>query len=324
MRASVVVPVRDGASVIGRCLEALLVQDLPAGELEVLVVDDGSTDATADVAAAYPGVRVLRQPPSGPAAARNRGARAARGEYVLYTDADCAPHPAWARSLLEAVERQGAVGAKGSYTTAQRSLVARFVQVEYETRYRRMARRASIDFVDTYSAIYRRDVLTGLGGFDERLPTATVEDQEFSFRVAEAGHRLVFVPEAAVEHLHADTLWRYARKKFAIGYWKVGVLRAHPGKAVDDAHTPQLLKVQIALTALAGLGVPAGLVGRRAWLALVPAAALVGSWTPFLAYALRRDPAVTLVAPGMLLVRALALGSGLVWGLVRSVGRGRD
>lgn len=321
MRASVVVPVRDGTEVIGRCLAALAAQDLPEGEMEVIVVDDGSTDGTAETVRRYRGVTLLQQAPQGPAAARNRGISRARGEYVLFTDADCAPRPTWARALLEAVEASGAAGGKGVYITRQESLVARFVQIEYETKYARMARRESIDFVDTYAAIYRRDVLEEVGGFDERLPSTSLEDQELSFRVAERGHRLVFVPGAVVEHLHAATLRRYARKKFSIGYWKVAVLASHPGKALDDAHTPQSLKAQIALTGLLGLSLllaPVG--GALRYGPLVLLALLAASWAPFLLYALRRDRGVALAAPGLLLVRAIALGLGLVWGFVQRRG----
>jgi len=323
VRASVVVPVRNGESVIGRCLQALMDQDLPSSEYEVIVVDDGSSDGTTRVVGGFPSVRLIRQPPRGPAAARNRGISEARGDWVLFTDADCAPYPGWARHLLKAVCDRDAAGGKGVYVTRQRSLVARFVQVEYETKYRRMARRETIDFVDTYAAIYRRDVLQAVNGFDERLPTTSLEDQELSFRVAERGYRLVFVPEAVVEHLHADTLRGYARKKFAIGFWKVAVLAAHPGKAMDDSHTPQSLKIQIALTALVGLAVPVAILAQVWWVPLVPAAFLVASWVPFVSYALHRDVAVGLVAPALLLVRAMALGSGLTCGLLR-LGRCRN
>ena len=76
--------------------------------------------------------------------------------------------------------------------------VPRFTQLEYEDRYDRMAGVESIDFVDTYSAAYRRDIFLANGGFDRTFPTASVEDQEFSFRLTEKGYRLVFVPSAKV------------------------------------------------------------------------------------------------------------------------------
>ena len=112
MRVSVIVPVRNGEKVIHGCLDALSAQDLPASDYEVIIVDDGSTDDTAEVVRRYPGVRLIQQPPAGPATARNRGIAATQGDIILFTDADCRPKPDWARRLVTALEKSGAAGAK--------------------------------------------------------------------------------------------------------------------------------------------------------------------------------------------------------------------
>ncbi|MBI2467114.1 MAG: glycosyltransferase family 2 protein [Candidatus Rokubacteria bacterium] len=91
--ASVVIPAYDAEATLPACLAALARQSLAPERFEVIVVDDGSTDATAQVAERA-GVRVVRLPANaGPAAARNRGAQAARGEVLVFTDADCEPTP---------------------------------------------------------------------------------------------------------------------------------------------------------------------------------------------------------------------------------------
>jgi hypothetical protein len=212
----------------------------------------------------------------------------------------------------------GVAGAKGVYCTRQRELVARFVQAEYEDRYDRMRPLGAIDFVDTYSAAYRRAVFFAFGGFDTSFPTASVEDQEFSFRLAEAGHRLVFVPHARVCHVHDRTLGEYVRRKFWIGYWKVRVMREHPGKLVRDSHTPQVLKLQIALAGMGAALIVAGVLDRGLAVAgLATWAALLVSALPFVVKLMRRDPAVVLIAPLCLFVRAWALGLGFLVGLSR-------
>jgi len=323
LSVSVVIPVYNGAATLPAGLRAVRKQTYPLDE--VIVVDDGSTDSSGDIARGF-GVRVISQSNAGPAAARNRGAAAAQGDILLFTDADCVPAPDWAERMVTAFTGPGVVGVKGVYRTRQRGLVARFVQAEYEDRYDRMRALETIDFVDTYSAGYRRDIFLASGGFDTSFPTASVEDQEFSFRLAEAGHRLVFVPDAQVFHIHDRTLGEYARRKFWIGYWKVRVMREHPDKLVRDSHTPQVLKLQVGLAALGGLLVVGGVLtpassfepGR--WLALAGPlawAALLISGLPFLAKLLRRDPAVVFVAPLLLFVRAWALGLGFLAGLLR-------
>lgn len=319
---SVVVPVRNGAATLPACLHALTQQTLPPAAYEVIVVNDGSTDDTAAVARRYP-VRCVDLPPSGPAAARNHGVAQAQGDLVFFTDADCAPASDWVARLAAAFAAPEVMGARGVYRTRQTSLVARFVQQEYQDKYDRTARRRSIDFIDTYSAGYRRAVFVENGGFETAFPVPSVEDQEFSFRLAEKGYRLVFVPDAVVFHQHDSTLGEYLRRKFWIGYWKAFLLRWHPEKALGDSHTPLSQRVQLGLQALAGLLGLLGLAlitttaGRALLLAALAAQVVFFATTlPFLLKLAQRDRPVALFGPGLLVARAAALGVGLAAGLV--------
>jgi lipopolysaccharide/colanic/teichoic acid biosynthesis glycosyltransferase/GT2 family glycosyltransferase len=326
-RISVIVPAYNATRLLPVCLAALNRQTCLPGE--IIVVDDGSTDDTAEQARCC-GARVLCQPNQGPAAARNAGARAARGDLLLFTDADCEPDPHWIEQLAAPFRDPALAGARGTYRTRQRSRVARFVQQEYEHKYehmaRCMARQGTVDFVDTYSAAYRRDVFLNNGGFDSAFKVPSVEDQEFSFRLARKGYNLAFVPGAAVWHQHDETLGEYVARKFGIGYWKAALLRWLPEKTWADSHTPASQRVQMACLGLLGLGIAGGALGlltALAWLA-TPAwlAALAGllvffiSALPFLARVWSRDRAVAAVAPLLLLCRAAALSAGLLAGMV--------
>jgi glycosyltransferase involved in cell wall biosynthesis len=329
---SVIVPAYNATHTIGRCLEALAHQTLPRDRYEVIVVDDGSVDGTGVEVKKHPGMQLLSQAHAGPAAARNLGAQHAQGELVLFTDADCEPAPDWIEQISAPFgpqslpEGEGLLaGAKGAYLTRQRALVARFVQIEYEERYERMARLTTLDFVDTYSAAYRRDIFVENGGFDTSFPVASVEDQEFSFRLAQRGYRMVFVPRARVCHwAHPDSLGTYWRRKFKIGFWKVKVLRRYPGKLWRDSHTPQSLKAQMALLAAGGPCLVGGCIWPPlAWGAGVAAALFLATAIPFLLMAWRKDRAVALISPPLLAVRALALGMGILAGLTQTRSAGR-
>src|SRR5688572_4347661 len=96
---SIVVPVYNGAAILGRCLGAAQAQDYP-GQFEVIVVDNGSTDRSHAVATEIEGVCVVNCRRRGPAAARNYGVRAARFELIAFTDADCVPEKGWLRGLV--------------------------------------------------------------------------------------------------------------------------------------------------------------------------------------------------------------------------------
>ncbi len=315
MRVSVIIPAYNAAVTLEPCLAALLAQSYPRDGYEIIVADDGSTDNTADLAARFSEVRLIRSEHHGAAAARNRGARAASGELLLFTDADCEPTARWIETLCAAFTDPRVVGAKGTYRTRQRELIARFVQLEYEEKYARMRRAATIDFIDTYSAAYRRDVFLANHGFDESFPTASVEDQEFSFRLAEQGHAMVFAPDAVVYHQHAATLGAYARRKFRIGYWKVLVHRRHPGKMFQDTHTPPTLKMQMGLFLAMVAAAIAALFAPAAWLVVgALAVAFVVSAVPLIVFIARRDAPIALIASLLILLRAAALGAGWVAG----------
>jgi glycosyltransferase involved in cell wall biosynthesis len=316
MDTSVIVPAHNAASTIGACLEGLLRQTVPQSSYEVIVVDDGSSDGTRDTVASYD-VRLVVQPHLGPAAARNRGVAEAKGRLVLFTDADCVPTESWIAEMVAPFSEAEVVGVKGAYGTRQVGIVPRFVQREYEARYGRMAKESRIDFIDTYSAGYRRTVFLQEGGFDVRYPSASVEDQEFSFRLAEQGYRLVFNRYAVVYHQHPETLAAYVKRKFNIGYWKVSVVQRHPRKALRDSHTPESLKAQMGLVLLLLALLLLSFVGGAFTCPFLLALAMfLGSVAPFTIEALCDEPRVGVVAPFLLFLRAVALASGMAKGVV--------
>jgi glycosyltransferase involved in cell wall biosynthesis len=318
---SVVVPAFNAEETIDPCLAALEKQTVPADRYEVIVVDDGSIDGTG-ARAERRRVRVLRQTNQGPAAARNHGAREARGELLLFTDADCVPAANWIEEMTKPFANPKVAGVKGIYRTRQRELAARFIQVEYEHKYERMRRREEIDFVDTYSAAFRRDLFLSYKGFDTSFPSASVEDQEFSFRLAENGHKMVFQPTAAVFHRHQPTFAGYLRRKFNVAYWKVRVLLKHPKKVGGDAHTPESLRLQIVLIyAFAGALVAALLFPRALILAGLSLVAFLASTLPFVSFARPRDLSVARLAPGVLFLRSIAFCAGLVAGAFGRISR---
>jgi glycosyltransferase involved in cell wall biosynthesis len=230
---SVIVPAFDAAATIERCIQALLRQSMPTEAYEIIVVDDGSADDTA-TRAIQAGARVVRLASNvGPGGARNTGVAVARGETIVFTDADCEPTPEFLTELTTPLRDPQVGGAKGVYLSKQRSLVARFVQLEYEHRDQHAARQPWLDVVATYACCYRRRDLMRIGGFDPRLRVC--EDQELSFRLAASGVRTALVPGARTYHTHCDGLWRYVRKKFRIARWKAHVVRRHPRMALRDS-----------------------------------------------------------------------------------------
>ena len=316
MSVSIIIPTFNGAARIGKCLEALLPQTVPINA-EILVVDDGSTDGTGVVVSRYSGVRLISQVNAGPAAARNRGALEAKGTIILFTDDDCVPSSDWLAAMTTPFQDPGVVGVKGAYRTRQQSLVARFVQADYEDRYRLMANLPEIDFIDTYAAAFRRERFLEMNGYDTSFPVACAEDIELSYRMSERGWKMKFVPTAIVYHTHPDTLRKYLQKKYKFAFWRMLALRKNPKKTLKDSHTPQIMKMQLLFVPALVLAVCCDLLwSPRISLSVLVGALFLFTTTPFTARVIRKDPVVALLCPLLLAARSCAQLLGVSGGIV--------
>ncbi|QDV36274.1 glycosyltransferase family 2 protein [Tautonia plasticadhaerens] len=203
MLASVVVPTYHRPELLGRCLDALATQDLDPKIFEVLVVDDAASPETrrqveAVAAAARPAIRYLAVTGRhGPAAARNAGWRAARGEVLAFTDDDCIPVRGWLAAGLSAIEG-GASAACGRVVMPLPD-----VPTDYQ---RNAAGLASAEFV-TANCFCRRDALESVGGLDERFSAAWREDSDLHFALLRAGLSIVRAPDAIVVHPVRPAPW---------------------------------------------------------------------------------------------------------------------
>ena len=233
---SVVIPAYNAEQTIAETVAACLTQDIPNDELEVIVVDDGSTDATARIVRGFP-VRVLRQENAGPAKARNAGWRAARGELICFTDADCIPHPDWISKLMAAYDGEGRIGAVGgSYDIANPgSFLAECVHQEIVSRHAGMPRK--VRALGAYNLSVRRSILKEIGGFSEAYRFASGEDNDLCYEIIKRDYGLIFEREALVAHHHPERLGRYLMEQARHGYWRVKLYERHPGMMKGDDYT---------------------------------------------------------------------------------------
>lgn len=200
---SVVVPARNAADLLPKLLAALG-RTTYDGVWETVVVDDASTDATADLATEW-GARVVRlESQSGPAAARNAGLAAARGSLIAFTDADCEPSPGWLSALTEALVGADIVtGPVQPAPGVPRGPFARTLSIRGESA-----------LFETANLAVRREVAERVGGFEPFKPVAgrrtglrpTVEeghfgeDAVFGWRARRTGAQTAFAPDALVHH----------------------------------------------------------------------------------------------------------------------------
>lgn len=203
MRCSVIIPTRDRSRHLPGCLAALSAQDHP--DYEIVVVDDGSKDATESVARQFPSVRYLRQERLGQVAARNLGIGAASGDLLVFTDDDCRPPPDWLRRH-ESYYSEARVGAAGGPLVPVRpSFFDRFYMAHYRSEFTtvfRIERITGWERALTGNFSMRREIVARLGDFDRRFHSGSDADQ--MRRLVRAGW--VFVQDHALGVAHEKRL----------------------------------------------------------------------------------------------------------------------
>jgi mycofactocin system glycosyltransferase len=255
---SVVIPTKDRASELDACLASLATLDYPADRIEVIVVDDGSTDDTPAVAAAHPCTYVVNQRNRGQSYSRNRGAREASGEILAFLDSDCVASPAWLRELTPffAWGRVAGVGGlvSGYYDSTR---LDRFEQVASSLNLGRrlllMTDDDSMGYIPTCSLLVRRDAYVAVDGLREDLRVG--EDVDLCWRLRAAGHWLVYTPTGEVWHRHRDRFTEMLRQRAVYGTSEPLLLSLHPDKRKTVTVRP--------LPALTVLGMAAALLSRR-------------------------------------------------------------
>lgn len=221
-QVTIIVPTYNRSYFIERAFTALLRQNYPPDKLEIIAVDDGSTDSTREILARlqneYPAFRYLAQANRGPAAARNLALRRARGEIILFTDDDCIADQNWVRELARGYEHPAVGGVAGQirYVPPGNNL-ANAIAAHANGKGQPLNDRGEIAFFITANASFRRAALEQTGGFDAVFPHAAHEDLDLSDRVRQAGWQLRYADSALVHHHHHYTFKGNLKKWCQIG-----------------------------------------------------------------------------------------------------------
>ncbi|MBN1593346.1 MAG: tetratricopeptide repeat protein [Candidatus Coatesbacteria bacterium] len=253
LRASVVIPTRDRAVILDRCLDALIEQIQEIGESEIVIIDDGSMDDTRDVVTAHSArskasVRLVEMGATmGPAAARNRGVIEAKGRLVIFIGDDIIVRRGFLmQHLAMHSEFSGAKYAVLGHTTWHPDLeITPFmwwlersgVQFEYE----RIERYGPTwQHLYTSNISFKRNFILREGLFDEAFRAAAFEDIDLGFRLARRGLRILYCPQAAAYHLHPNCVLDEAwiKRMQVRGYYEMLFKRKHPELSeASDADT---------------------------------------------------------------------------------------
>jgi GT2 family glycosyltransferase len=233
---TVVVAVRNEEANIEKCLNSILSSNLPRDEFEIIVVDGESLDSTVETAKKFP-VRLLGNPKRSASAGRNIGFGGARSDLVAFTDGDCEVERNWLPRLVQAIQsaESRVAGAGGPlYTPLNSGKLEKMVGLAQATF---LGSGMSVQgfvfnaprFVESISnsnALYRKGVLIGVGGFDERFGKG--QDAELNYRLKKDGESLfLYVPDAIVFHHRRKTARGIWIQYFEYGMGMAHVTRKH-------------------------------------------------------------------------------------------------
>ena len=226
---SVVVCCYNGGSTLEECLQSLTQLNYP--DYEVILVDDGSTDNTADIAKQFPHVQYAYQTNQGLSVARNLGAERARGDIIAYTDADCVADCDWLLHLAHTFE-DGDVEAAGgpNITPASDGWAAKCVALCPGNPSHVMLDDHLAEHVPGCNMAFRRDVLQDIGGFDPQFRLAG-DDVDIFWRMLDAGHEIGFSAGAMVWHHRRESVSAFLRQQRGYGHAEALLQLKHPRRS---------------------------------------------------------------------------------------------
>jgi glycosyltransferase involved in cell wall biosynthesis len=224
-RVSLIVPVYNSECTLEACIDSLLELDYPKKNMELIFVNNASTDRTADILERYRGeIEILYEEKRGPAAARNKGLLNARGDVAAFTDSDCITDKGWLQEIVLPL-RDDNIGVAGGKILAgwPCNEIEKFGEKIHD--HYRSINEFKPPYAITMNWASRIDVLKEVGLFDESFERG--EDVDLSYRIFQAGYKFAYIPEAVVYHRNEKNLPGLFHEGYLHGYYSILNLKAH-------------------------------------------------------------------------------------------------
>lgn len=248
---SVVIPAYNEEDGIAACLESLLAVKYP--NLEIIVIDDKSSDRTAEIASNYPVKLVRRKVRGERCAARNDGIMLAQGQFAAFVDADCTVKDDWLSVLMSDFSDETVVGVGGVVLTQRKGLLAAARNYAARENYGDEEKPSETLDLPGGNSCYRTEILRRVGGFDAAY--GRHETFELGVRLRHMGYKLIGDPKGVVWHGHEDNMRKWFGAEYGTGYSAISLLRLRYGfsSEVLAAQLRQVIFMSFFLILIAGL-----------------------------------------------------------------------
>ncbi|MBT9150947.1 MAG: Poly-beta-1,6-N-acetyl-D-glucosamine synthase [candidate division WS2 bacterium] len=233
---SIVIPTKNNGDILERCLSSIEELDYPEDVVETIIVDGHSTDNTIEIAKKF-GCMIVWEDVGTRGGACNVGVRNAKGEFIVFTDADCVVPKDWLKNLIKHFNSEDVACVGGPNITPEDDTefakcvgtVLSFLS-KPGSRYGLNVDRVFETFHNPgCNVAYRKNAIEEAGWFNEKL--ITCEDEELDYRILKKGYRILYTPDAKVYHYRRPTWKRFYKQayKYAVGrmqgiklHWKMG------------------------------------------------------------------------------------------------------
>jgi glycosyltransferase involved in cell wall biosynthesis len=250
---SVVVPVYNTEAHLEACIAGLLGQQF-SGACEYILVDNNSTDRSAEIVKRYPAIRLLSQPKQGSYAARNLGLSEARGQIVAFTDSDCVPRPDWLERITHAMQNPeaGIILGRREFQAPSRQVTSLAAYEAHKARYILSGADREVFFGYTNNMAVRKSLLEAVGPFVELGRGGDVvfvrrSVDRFSTRIVR------YSPDVVIRHQEITSVWKWYRKMYIYGRSFQNYRKIVAARPLSNAQRMEVLNEMMSVSKLSWL-----------------------------------------------------------------------
>lgn len=319
LSVTIILPVRNEAQYIARCLDGVVNQDYAADKIEILVADGMSEDGTREIVLRFaehnPRVRLLDNPEGIVPTALNRGVREAGGDVIIRVDGHAVIAKDYVRRCIADLQTRDAACVGGPIRTIGETTIAQAIALAQSSPFgvgNAAFRYATVEqYVDTLAfGAYRRNIFERIGLFDEELRRN--QDDEFNFRLVRSGGKIWLDPAITSTYFSRTSFPALWHQYFDYGFWKVRVIQKH-GRPASWRH---LIPAALVL-GLVGSAIVAWIMQSPVWILIVVLPYLVGCVGASVIISARRGWRFLPRLPIAFATMHFAYGFGFLAGMVR-------